>query len=171
MTWRIGPGSAVVMHYRLALEDGTEIMSTPAEEPLEFTMGDETLVRGLELALYGLAPGDKQTLLISPKEGYGLPEPQNVYTIKRDDFPTDIELVPGTVMSFALPNDEDHGEDESAAANENTDPRDDTDAEVLGTLVAVEDDTVTVDFNHPLAGRELSYSVEILEVGPPVGMV
>lgn len=152
------------MHYRLALEDGAEIMSTPPEEPLAFTMGDETLVRGLELALYGLAPGDKQTLLISPEEGYGLPEAENVYTIKRSDFPVDIELVPGTVMSFALP-DDDTGE-EDAPILDDADPE-----EVLGTLVAVQDDTVTVDFNHPLAGHALSYSVEILQVGPPVGIV
>ena len=135
-------GSEVLMHFTITLEDGTVAETTQGEEPLRFVMGDETLIEGLELALFGLKAGDKQSLKIGPETAYGYPDPENVQTMSRTDFPDDMDLNPGLIISFALPDGE----------------------EYPGTITEVGDEQVTVDFNHPLAGHEILFDVEILEV-------
>lgn len=135
-------GSEVLMHFSIALEDGTVADSSVGEEPLRFVMGDDTLVEGLELALFGLKPGDKQSLRIGPENAYGYPDPDNIHAMQRADFPPDMELQRGVIISFALPDGE----------------------EYPGTITEVGEQQVTVDFNHPLAGHEITFDVEILEV-------
>ena len=135
-------GSEVLMHFTITLEDGTVAESTEGEEPLRFVMGDETLIEGLELALFGLKAGDKQSLKIGPETAYGFPDPENLQIMSRADFPDDMDLKPGLIISFALPDGE----------------------EYPGAIIEVNDDQVTVDFNHPLAGHEIQFDVEILEV-------
>jgi FKBP-type peptidyl-prolyl cis-trans isomerase SlpA len=138
----IQPGSEVVMHFSITLEDGTVADSTEGEEPLQFVMGDQTLIEGLELALYGLKVGDKQSLKIDPENAYGYPDPENTHTMQRDEFPDDMEIKKGAIVAFAMP-DED---------------------EFPGTITEVGDEQVTVDFNHPIAGHEIIFDVEILEI-------
>jgi len=135
-------GSEVLMHFTITLEDGTIADSTAGEEPLRFVMGDQTLIEGLELALYGLKAGDKQSLKIDPENAYGYPDPDNVHAMSRDDFPDDMGLAKGVILAFATPDGE----------------------EYPGTVIDVSDSQVTVDFNHPLAGHEITFDVEILEV-------
>lgn len=135
-------GSEVLMHFTIFLEDGTIAETTEGEDPLHFVMGDETLVEGLELALFGLKAGDKQSLKIDPETAYGYPDPENIHAMARTDFPDDMELKPGVIVSFALPDGE----------------------EYPGMITEVGDEQVTVDFNHPLAGHEILFEVEILEV-------
>ena len=138
----IGHGSSVVMYFSIELEDGTVAETTEEGDPLTFVMGDETLVEGLELALFGLKVGDKQSLKIGPENGYGYPDPDNVHAMDRGDFPDDMELEPGMIVSFAMPDDE----------------------EYPGMIKEVGSEQVMVDFNHPLAGHEILFDVEILEV-------
>jgi FKBP-type peptidyl-prolyl cis-trans isomerase SlpA len=138
----IQPGSEVVMHFSITLEDGTVADSTEGEEPLQFVMGDQTLIEGLELALYGLKVGDKQSLKIDPENGYGYPDPENIHTMQRDEFPEDMEIAKGVIVSFAMPDEE----------------------EFPGTITEIGDKQVTVDFNHPIAGHEITFDVEILEI-------
>ena len=71
MSDAIVPGSSIRMHYALRLEDGTLVESSYGAEPVEFEMGDGTLISGLERALYGLTIGAHQSIRISTKEGYG----------------------------------------------------------------------------------------------------
>ncbi len=138
----IQPGSEVVMHFSITLKDGTVADSTEGEEPLQFVMGDQTLIEGLELALYGLKVGDKQSLTIDPENAYGFPDPENIHVMQRDEFPEDMEIKKGVIIAFAMP-DED---------------------EYPGTITAVDEKQVTVDFNHPIAGHEIVFDVEILEI-------
>lgn len=138
----IGHGSDVVMYFSITLEDGTVAETTEEGDPLHFVMGDETLVEGLELALFGLKAGDKQSLKIGPENGYGYPDPENVHVMDRGDFPDDMEIETGMIVSFAMPDDE----------------------EYPGMIKEVGDIQVTVDFNHPLSGHEILFDVEILEV-------
>jgi len=142
----IVPGSQVTMHFSLSLPDGTEAISTFEEEPLSFAMGDNTLQPGLELGLYGLKAGDSQTLILTPEQGYGEHDPNMVYTMPLSDFPADMQPEVGQIMAFTTP----------------------TGDEAAGSILAVEGDEVKVDFNHPLAGREVIYKVEILDVGVPL---
>ena len=142
----IRPGSKVLMHFTLSLEDGTVAETTRDDnEPLEFVMGDGTLIEGLELALYGLKAGDKQTLSIEPKLAFGFPDPENVHSMPRHEFPQEMQLARGVIMEFNTPAGD----------------------EVPGTVVEVNDSEVKVDFNHPLAGHQITFEVEILSVEAP----
>lgn len=138
----ISPGSSVVMYFSITLEDGTVAETTEEGDPLYFVMGDETMVEGLELALYGLKAGDKQSLKIGPETAYGYSDPENVHAMELSDFPDDILPEQGMIINFAMPDEE----------------------EYPGMIKDVGDTQVTVDFNHPLAGHEILFEVEILEV-------
>lgn len=139
---RIQPGSRVTMHFSITLEDGLVAEDTGGEEPLVFVMGDGTLVEGLELALYGLQAGDRQQLRLEPGQAFGYRDPDNVHTLPRSDFPVDMNLQPGAIVGFTTP-----GGDE-----------------LPGAVLALDDDAVQVDFNHPLAGHTLTFDVHILAV-------
>lgn len=138
----IQPGSEVLMHFSIRLEDGTLAESSFEEEPMRFTLGDGTLVEGLELALLGLKPGDRQSLKIAAENAYGFPDQANVQPVERSEFPQDMDLQPGVIIAFTTPAGD----------------------EIPGTILAVGDSQVTVDFNHPLAGHEIEFEVEIIEV-------
>lgn len=139
----IAYGSKVRMHYTIALEDGMVADSTEGEEPFEFVMGAGDLEEGLELALIGLQPGDRQTVKLTPDQAFGYHNPAAIHDVPREDFPPEMDLKPGLIVSFVTP-----GGDE-----------------LPGTVKELTEDTVTVDFNHPLAGHEITYSVEIVDVG------
>ncbi len=139
----IGIGSAVTLHYTLALGDGTLVDGSLGEAPLSFTMGDGALAQGLELALYGLKPGDHQRILIGAQDAFGAVLPDRIEALPRSGFAADLVLDPGTVIEFEA------GEDS-----------------LCGTVVAADADTVQVDFNHPLAGHDIRFEVWILEVSP-----
>jgi FKBP-type peptidyl-prolyl cis-trans isomerase SlpA len=141
---RIERGSRVRMHYTLRLEDGTVADSTEGEQPIEFVMGDGTLIEGLERVLLGLAVGEEQSFEIDPFHGYGFADPNAVHVLARGDFPPDMDLSPGTIVGFDTP-----GGDELA-----------------GTVKRIEGEQVTVDFSHPLAGHTLSFNVRIVAVLP-----
>jgi len=143
----IGPGSKVRMHFSITLEDGTVAETTRDDnEPLEFVMGDGTMIEGLELALYGLKAGDTQTLNIEPKLAFGYHDPGNVHTMSRNEFPADMRLAKGVIIEFNTPAGD----------------------EVPGTIMEVGESEVKVDFNHPLAGHEITFEVEILSVESPL---
>ena len=144
----IGPGSEVLMHFSLSLVDGTVADSTNEGEPLRFVMGDGTLIEGLELVLYGLKQGDRQCLSIEPRDAFGFPDEDNIHTLPRSEFPADIPLEAGLIIGFTTPSGE----------------------EVPGAIKEIREDEVVVDFNHPLAGNEIIFDVEILEIKPGLGL-
>lgn len=144
---KIVPGSRVRLHLSLALPDGTEVVSTFGEEPMELSPGDGTLGEGLELALYGLGAGAQQTLRIDGDSVYGPRDENNIHSIPLERFPAGIEPRPGLIVAF-----------------------DSADGEALpGTILGLGESAAQVDFNHPLAGREIVFRVEILEVTPAAG--
>jgi FKBP-type peptidyl-prolyl cis-trans isomerase SlpA len=145
----IGPGSEVLMHFSLSLADGTVADSTREGEPLRFVMGDGTLIEGLELVLYGLKKGDRQCLSIEPRDTFGFPDKDNIHTMPRSEFPTDMQLEVGMIIGFSTPSGE----------------------EVPGAIQEIKEDEIVVDFNHPLAGHEVIFDVEILEVKPGVSII
>jgi FKBP-type peptidyl-prolyl cis-trans isomerase SlpA len=139
----IGNGSHVRLHYSIALEDGTIADSTREDnEPLDFTLGDGTMVEGLELALIGLKAGERQSLRIGPENAYGFRDEANVHIMPRSDFSQDMNLERGLIIGFTAP----------------------SGLEIPGTILDVGEDEVKVDFNHPLAGHEITFDVEILSV-------
>ncbi|MGB5304917.1 MAG: FKBP-type peptidyl-prolyl cis-trans isomerase [Gammaproteobacteria bacterium] len=141
---RIGVGSTVTLHLALTLADGMVAESTFDDEPLTFTMGDGALVHGLELALYGLFPGDVQRLELSPEQAFGLHDPDNVHQMLRAEFDSALELQPGVIIEF---------ETQEGDA-------------IPGMVLSFNDEYVELDFNHPLAGYTIIFDVEIINVVP-----
>lgn len=138
----ISLGSVVTLHFSLALTDGSVIDSNFDKAPATFTVGDGSLLPGFETALLGLRPGDHHVVEISPQHAFGEGHPGNVQRLKRNQFPSDLPLQKGLVVSFA----------------------DAAKGEMPGVIVATNSEQVTVDFNHPLAGKPIVFSVEIVAV-------
>ena len=138
-------GSKVSMHFALRLADGTVADSSVDNEPVSFVVGDGSLDKGLELALIGLGAGDRQTLTLMPGQAFGAREDAALQWLERDQFPPDMALQEGQIIGFAGQ----AGED------------------VAGAVIEMQDQRVRVDFNHPLAGREIEFEVEILSVDNP----
>ena len=139
---KIIQGSKVRMHFSIAMEDGYIAESTFDDEPVEITIGAGELEKGLELALIGLKPRDKQCLQLMPGQAFGYYDPQAVHTMNRGEFSKDLNLESGVIVAF-------------------TTPAGDT---VPGLIRAVSHESVEVDFNHPLAGHTITFSVEVLAV-------
>lgn len=140
---RIGPERQVTLHFAIKLESGEVVDSTEGKSPATFTVGDGNLLPGFEQSLYGLKAGDKRSIAIEPEHGFGQPNPQNVQVMPRGNF-AGMELSEGLLIIF------------NDAAN----------AELPGVVKAFDEQQVTIDFNHPLAGKLLTFDVEIIDVQP-----
>ncbi|TDB01734.1 FKBP-type peptidyl-prolyl cis-trans isomerase [Halomonas marinisediminis] len=140
---RIDEGMEVTLHFTLKLEDGTVVDSTRDKAPATFLLGDGNLPPGFEHPMKGMSAGESATFEITPEHAFGQHNPQNIQRLKRDDFGEE-PLEIGTVMSFADP----------------------AGGELPGVISAIEGEQVDVDFNHPLAGRTLTFEVEIIDVVP-----
>lgn len=138
---RIGPDREITLHFALKLESGEVVDSTFDKKPATFRFGDGSLLPGFELAIQGLKAGDKRSLQIAPENGFGQPNPQNLQSMPRSQF-DGMELSEGLMVIF------------NDAAN----------TELPGVVKTLGDDQVSVDFNHPLAGKTLNFDVEIIEV-------
>ncbi|HSX86293.1 MAG TPA: peptidylprolyl isomerase [Cellvibrio sp.] len=140
----VGPGTKVTLHFSLTLANGDVIDSNFERDPATFTVGDGSLLIGFEKAIFGMQEGDRDTFLIKPEEGFGQRNPNNIQEIPRDQFSEDIELSEGLMLSFA----------------------DAQKTELPGVVQRFDDGRVIVDFNHPLAGREILFDVAILRIEP-----
>jgi FKBP-type peptidyl-prolyl cis-trans isomerase SlpA len=138
---RIGQNTQVTLHFALHLEDGNTVDSTFDKAPATFKVGDGSLLPGFENALFGLKAGDKRDFSVPPENAFGQPNPQNVQVMPRNQF-QGMELAEGLLVIF------------NDAAN----------AELPGIVKAFDDREVTVDFNHPLAGKPLRFEVQIIDV-------
>ncbi|MBJ9976318.1 peptidylprolyl isomerase [Pseudomonas sp. S75] len=138
---RIGQNTEVTLHFALHLENGDTVDSTFDKTPATFKVGDGNLLPGFENALFGFKAGDERTLSISPESAFGQPNPQNVQIMPRSQF-EGMELSEGLLVIF------------NDAAN----------TELPGVVKAFDEQQVTIDFNHPLAGKTLSFEVRILDV-------
>lgn len=140
----IGEGVQVTLHFSLSLESGEVIDSNFEGEPVTFTVGDGNMLPGFESALFGMKRGEEHDLVVPPEQGFGMHNPENIQEFPRAQFPDDVDLKEGLMISFT-----------DAQNNE-----------IPGVVTEVDEATVTVDFNHPLAGREILFSVRILDVTP-----
>jgi len=140
----VGPGTRVTLHFALMLPSGETVDSNFDSEPASFDFGDGNLPESFEALMVGLAPGERRRFEISPEQGFGQRNPNNVQEFRRDEFSADVELEPGLVISFA----------------------DARQSELPGIVERIEGERVVVDFNHPLAGSTLSFDVQIVDVQP-----
>lgn len=139
----IGDNSEVILHFDLKLSDGSAADSTKVNnKPAKMVMGDGSLTKNFEDCLRGLAAGDKKEFKLAAVDAFGMPNPDNIYYLDRTKFSADMEMEEGTIMGFAQPDG----------------------SELPGIIRAVSPLSVTVDFNHPLAGQDVIFDVEIVEV-------
>lgn len=142
----IGEGTEVTLHFALKLENGDVIDSNFNSDPATFVVGDGNLLPGFERAMFGMTAGESNTFVIKPEDGFGQSNPNNFQVMPRDQFDDSLELIEGLMLSFA----------------------DAQKAELPGIVASFDDKTVTVDFNHPLAGRNILFEVQVVQVTPAV---
>lgn len=143
MTNIVKDNIVVTLDYKLIVED--EMMeSTEDGEPIKFIQGLGQIISGLENALYGLKIGDQKTVVIQPGDGYGEYDPESLQEAKKEEFSEEIPLDVGTFLDL----EDDEGDILSAQ------------------IVAAEEDTVTLDFNHPLAGKTLTFEITLSDLRP-----
>ncbi len=140
----VSEGTRVYLNFSVSLEDGSEVDSNFGGEPVDFVVGDGSLLPGFERLLFGMSAGQRKMFTVAPEEGFGQPNDNNVQYLPRSQFDADSELEIGLVFSFA----------------------DASGGELPGLIVAFDDDEVTVDFNHPLAGRNILFDVLVHRVEP-----
>ncbi len=142
MSDEINMRSLVLMHYSIALTNGSEIESSFDDEPVKISMGDGDVTDGMELAIFGLKEGDSQTLTLTPEQGFGIRDEDNIHEMPLSDFPEDLLPEVGLSYSFESPDG----------------------SEIPGTVISLKNDSAEIDFNHPLAGHEIIFTIKILGV-------
>jgi FKBP-type peptidyl-prolyl cis-trans isomerase SlyD len=131
----------VSLEYTLTV-DGEVVDSTEGIEPITFLQGYENIIPGLERELYGLKIGDSKKVHVSAKDAYGEIDPEAVVDVPRDEIPKDIPLKKGTELQVT---------------NE--------DGELLdAVIVKISKETVQLDFNHPLAGKDLNFAIKVIDL-------
>lgn len=138
----VDEGTRVFLNFALSLEDGSEIDSNFSGDPVDFVVGDGSLLPGFERKLFGMAAGERQIFSIDPEDAFGMPNDSNVQQVPREHFDEDSAPEIGLLFYFA----------------------DAGGGEVPGLVISVDDDNVTVDFNHPLAGRTILFDVLVHRV-------
>lgn len=145
MTESVQRDSAVLVHFTLKLEDGSTAESTRANgKPALFRLGDGSLSAALEQALLGLKAGEKHNFTLAPEDAFGGVSPDLIRYFSRRDFIDAGEPEVGAIMLFS-------GRGGS---------------EMPGVIREVSGDSITVDFNHPLAGHRVQFDIEVLEIDP-----
>lgn len=144
---RIQRNSIVTLHHKIGYTDGTMLEDTYNDEPLTYQLGTGELASGLELSILGLQEGDEQTLDIEPELVFGFPDDNLVQSLDRSDFDPEKHLEAGLIIEFSTPSGE----------------------TLPGTILDFDEQKVRVDFNHPLAGHSVRYSVKIVAVENPDG--
>lgn len=137
----IAADTVVSFHYTLADAAGQVLDSSHGREPVKYLHGHGQLFPSLERQLTGLAPGARTALVVPAVEGYGERRPELTVSVRRDQFPVDADLTVGSqVMSEG------------------------TAEPMVFTIADVQGDTVLLDGNHPLAGKDLHFQVEVIHV-------
>lgn len=132
----------VRVHYTGKLEDGTVFDSSAGKDPLEFTIGGDQVIPGFEQAIVGMNPGERKTETIPADLAYGPFHNEMVQEIDRSQFPKDIEINAGQHFQVSRTGG----------------------APLVVVVVDVSPEAVTIDANHPLAGKDLVFDIELLEI-------
>ena len=136
-------GNKIKVEYVGKLEDGTVFDSSEKhDQPLEFVVGEEQLIRGFDNAVIGMKIGEEKEIKIPPEEAYGPHNPDFVREMPKDMFPKDQEIKPGMIFMVDI-----------------KDGR-----QIPVKVTKVSDEDVTIDLNPPLAGKTLVFKIKVLEI-------
>ena len=137
-------GDTVKVHYTGKLDDGTVFDSSIERDPLEFTLGMQSVIAGFEQGVVGLGVGERKTISVEPEDGYGHYTSDLVATVNRSQLPDNLEPAPGMVLQSDSPQ-----------------------GPLKFMITVVEGDQITLDGNHPLAGKRLTFDLEVVAVSSP----
>lgn len=135
-------GDTVKVHYTGKLTDDTVFDSSENQEPLQFKIGEGSLIAGFEEALIGMNTGESKTITLNPEQAYGTHHRELVVEVKRDQFPASIKPEIGKRLTVHLNNQQ----------------------KATVTVTEISDQAVTLDANHPLAGKDLIFDIKLLEI-------
>jgi peptidylprolyl isomerase len=135
-------GDKVKVHYTGKLLSGEQFDSSAGREPLEFTVGAGQMIKGFDEAIPGMAVGDKKTINIAPENAYGEKNDDAIIEFPKENIPADMQLEVG--MQLQLRNQEGHP--------------------IPVTIVEIKDTVIVLDANHMLAGKELVFDIELVEI-------
>jgi FKBP-type peptidyl-prolyl cis-trans isomerase SlyD len=139
---RVENGMEVAFDYEVYLENGELVDKSPPEQPLRYVHGRGQIIPGLEQALDGLEVGSSKELVLKPAEAYGEADPARILTVSKSQLPEDMEPEPGMRLQMMTP----------------------TGQTFIGVIKEVANDSVKVDFNHPLAGQTLRFKIKIVDI-------
>ena len=135
-------GDTVKIHYTGKLSDGTQFDSSAGRDPLEFALGSGQVIPGFDKAVDGMSVGESKSVTIAAEDAYGQKQEQLVQDVPKSALPDDLEPQVGMQLQSRSP-----------------------DGQTLPLVVtAVGEDTITVDGNHPLAGHELNFEIELVAI-------
>ena len=135
-------GDTVRIHYTGTLQDGSVFDSSEGRDPLEFQLGSGQVIPGFDDGVTGMTVGEKKTIEIPSDQAYGAINPQAMQNVPRAEIPDHIPLDLGTQLQVQ-------------AGNGQT---------MMVVVANVTEDTVTLDANHPLAGKDLTFALELVEI-------
>ncbi len=135
-------GDTVRIHYTGTLSDGSTFDSSAGRDPLEFTLGSGQVIPGFDKAVDGMTVGDQKTVEIPADDAYGQRDPNGMQSFPRDKVPDDIPLDIGTRLQLSTPSGQ----------------------PVMVTVSEVTETEVILDANHPLAGQDLTFEIELVEI-------
>ncbi len=142
MSKEVKQGDVVSVHYTGKLENGSIFDSSMEKDPITFKIGEESIIPGLENALLGMQEGETKSITISSEEAYGPHMKELVSDVNKENFPTDISPELGLQLELKQPEG----------------------PSIIVTITHIADDTVTLDANHPLAGKDLHFEIELLKI-------
>ncbi|MGV8834037.1 MAG: FKBP-type peptidyl-prolyl cis-trans isomerase [Devosia sp.] len=138
----VKPGDTVRINYAGRLTDGTSFDTSEGREPLQFTLGEGQVIPGLEAHVAGMAPGEKSTVTIPSDQAYGPHRAEAIQTLERTKVPAGLDIEVGTQLQAKT-----------------------ADGTMMPIrVVELDEATVKVDANHPLAGKDLIFDVELVEI-------
>lgn len=142
---KVKEGDYVSLTYEGTLANGEIFESAADENPFEFVIGQQSVFPSFESGVIGMIPGETKSIKVGPDEAYGKHREELVQIINRSAFGAEIEIKPGIILGMTI-------------------KKEDREHQVPALIVAVEDDQVTLDYNHPLAGQELLYQITLKSI-------
>ena len=139
---QVKSGDRVKIHYSGSFDDGTVFDSSKGRAPLEFTIGAQEVIAGMEAAVIGMSPGESKQERIAPENAYGDYNPEMAVNVERKHIPKDMEPEIGHQVKIT----QDDG------------------STIVAQVIGVTHEHVTLDANHPMAGKELIFDIDLIEI-------
>jgi peptidylprolyl isomerase len=139
---KVETGKNVQIHYTGTLESGEVFDSSEGREPLKVTVGQGQLIRGFEDSLMGMGLNEKKTFTLEPERAYGERDESAIRRFPRKDLPQDLQVSQGQMLGLQMPDGQ----------------------QIPAKVAQLDDETITLDLNHPLAGESLTFEIEVVAI-------